>query len=107
VPYTFLGVQDRQELFVPVEVGSLEGNFDTLKNLSLQLYESQNKNFNFGTTKALILHIWSIFFKGDHPTKIWSKKYFHENPSPISQLFTFFNDDVTVYSPHRLSCPSK
>ena len=47
-----------------------------LENLSLHLYESQNKNFNFGTLKALIFHARSIFFKGGHPTKIWRKKIF-------------------------------
>ncbi len=46
------------------------------ENLSLHLYESQNKNFNFGTWKTLILHARSIFFKGGHPTKIWRKKIF-------------------------------
>jgi hypothetical protein len=33
-----------------------------LENLSLHLYESQNKNFNFCTTKTLILLARSIFF---------------------------------------------
>jgi hypothetical protein len=46
------------------------------ENLSLHLNESQNKNFNFGTLKTLILHARSIFFKGGHPTKIWRKKIF-------------------------------
>ena len=46
------------------------------ENLSLHLYESQNKNFNFGTLKTLILDTRSIFFKGGHPTKIWRKKIF-------------------------------
>ncbi len=47
-----------------------------LENLSLLLYEPQNKNFNFGTTKTLILHARSIFSRGGHITKIWSKKIF-------------------------------
>ncbi len=47
-----------------------------LENLSLHLYESQNKNFNFGTIKTLILQARSIFFKEGHLTKIWSKKIF-------------------------------
>ncbi len=46
------------------------------ENLSLHLYEYQNKNFNFDTLKTLILHARSIFFKGGHPTKIWRKKIF-------------------------------
>ncbi len=33
------------------------------ENLSLQLYEAQNKNFNCGTTKTLILHTRSNFFQ--------------------------------------------
>ncbi len=47
-----------------------------LENLSLLLYEPQNKNFNFGNTKTLILHVPSIFFRRGHITKIWSKKIF-------------------------------
>jgi hypothetical protein len=50
-PLLFSGGQDHQELFVPVEVGSPDGNSE---NLSMQLYEAQNKNFNFGTSKTLI-----------------------------------------------------
>ncbi len=46
------------------------------ENLSLHPYETQYKNFNFGTLKTLILHARSIFFKGGHPTKIWRKKIF-------------------------------
>jgi hypothetical protein len=39
------------------------------ENLSLQLYKAQNKNFNFGITKALILHTRSIFFYRGSPNK--------------------------------------
>jgi hypothetical protein len=46
------------------------------ENLALRLYEAQNKTFKFGTTESLILHTRSIFFKGGHLTKIWSKKIF-------------------------------
>jgi hypothetical protein len=46
------------------------------ENLALRLYEAQNKTFKFGTTETLILHTRSIFFKGGHLTKIWSKKIF-------------------------------
>jgi hypothetical protein len=63
-PTLFSGEQDRQELFVPVEVRSPDGNFDTLRKSFLQLYEAQNKTFKFGTTKTLILHTRSIFSKG-------------------------------------------
>jgi hypothetical protein len=31
------------------------------ENLSLLLYQFRNKNFNFGTTKTLNLHTWSMF----------------------------------------------
>ncbi len=48
----------------------------SLENLSLHLYESQNKNLNFGTAKTLILDARSIFFKRGHLTKIESKKIF-------------------------------
>jgi hypothetical protein len=64
-----------KDFFVPVEVSKPDGNFDTLGK-SLLLYEPQNKNFNFGITKTLILHARSIFFRGGHITKIWSKKIF-------------------------------
>ncbi len=46
------------------------------ENFFYQRYELQNQNFDFETTKTLILHAWSIFFKGAHPTKLWSKKIF-------------------------------
>jgi hypothetical protein len=74
----FSGGEDRQELFVRVEVSSPDAllTLTPSENLSLHLYESQNKNFNFGTLKTLILHTRSIFFKGGHSTKIWRKKYF-------------------------------
>ena len=60
------------------------------ENLSLHLYESQNKNFNFGTLKTLILHARSIFFKGGHPTKIWRKKiFFMKTLSKLGALTVF------------------
>jgi hypothetical protein len=34
------------------------------ENLFLHFYESQNKNFNFGTLNTLILHARSIFSRG-------------------------------------------
>jgi hypothetical protein len=46
------------------------------ENLSLHLYESQNKNFNFGTLKTLILHARSIFSRGITQQKYGGKKYF-------------------------------
>ena len=62
-----------------LHLSKLEAQMVTLipsETLSLQLYEAQNKIFKFGTTKTLILHTRSIFFKGGHLTKIWSKKIF-------------------------------
>ena len=46
------------------------------ENLFYQRYELQIQNFDFETTKTLILHAWSIFFKGAHLAKLWSKKIF-------------------------------
>jgi hypothetical protein len=46
------------------------------ENLSLHLYEYQNKNLNFDTLKTLILHARSIFFKGVTQQKYGGKKYF-------------------------------
>jgi hypothetical protein len=46
------------------------------ENLFYQRYGFQNQNFDFKTTKTLILHAWSIFFKGAYLTKLWSKKIF-------------------------------
>jgi hypothetical protein len=46
------------------------------ENLFYQRFELQNQNFDFETTKTLILHAWSIFFKGAHLAKLWSKKIF-------------------------------
>ncbi len=40
----------------------------------MKLYEFQNENFNFGTTKTLNLHTRSIFQRGS--PKFWSKKIF-------------------------------
>ncbi len=54
------------------------------ENLSLHLYESQNKNFNFGTLKTLILHARSIFFQEGSPNKnMEEKNIFHENPVEV------------------------
>ncbi len=40
------------------------------ENLFYQRYELQNQNFDYETTKTLILHAWSIFFQGGSPSKI-------------------------------------
>jgi hypothetical protein len=57
------------------------------ENLSLQLYESQKKKFNFGTTKTLILHTRSIFFKVGHLTKIWGGG---ERSYLLTGIFSFY-----------------
>ncbi len=46
------------------------------ENLSLQLYKAQNKSFNFGIAKTLILHTQSIFLQGVTLQKYGVKKYF-------------------------------
>jgi hypothetical protein len=81
----FSGGEDRQELFVPVEVSSPDGNF-----------ESQSKNFNFGTLKTLILHARLIFFKGGHPTKIWREKiFFMKTLSKLGALTVQYTKPMT------------
>jgi hypothetical protein len=71
------------------------------ENLSLHLYESHNKNFNFGTLKTLILHTRSIFFKGGHPTKIWRKKiFFMKTLSKLGALTVYINESIFVTNPH-------
>ncbi len=48
------------------------------------LYESQNKNFNFGTKKTLILYARSIFFQGGSPNKnMEEKNTFLEDPVEV------------------------
>jgi hypothetical protein len=56
-----------------------------LENISLHLYESQNKNFNFGTTKTVILHARSvdIFQRGLPNKNMEEKNIFHENPVEV------------------------
>jgi hypothetical protein len=83
LPYTFFGGYVCQTLFVSGEVSSPDGSFDIPENLVYQCYEFQNQNYVFEISKTLILHAWSIFFKGAHLTKLWSKKYFHENPVEV------------------------
>jgi hypothetical protein len=46
------------------------------ETLPLHLYEPQNKNFDFGTLKTLILHARLIFFKGVTQQKFGGKKSF-------------------------------
>jgi hypothetical protein len=67
-----------------------------LENLSLHLYGSQNKNFYFGTTMTLILHARSVFFKGGHLTKTWSKKiFFMKTLSKLGALTVLFTCKTT------------
>ncbi len=77
LPYTFLWRPRSARIFLYLSKLATQMVISTpLENLSLLLYEPQNKNFNFSTTKTLILHARSIFFRGGHITKIWSKKIF-------------------------------
>ncbi len=72
----FSGGEDRQEFLYLSKLAAQMVTSTPSESLPLHLNESQNKNFNFGTLKTLILHARSIFFKGGHPTKIWRKKIF-------------------------------
>ncbi len=75
LPYTFIcRTWYSHKIFVPVEVSSTDGDFDIFGK------KFQNINFDFGTFKTLILRARSIFLKGGHPTKIWSKYYFSWKP---------------------------
>jgi hypothetical protein len=77
LPYTFLWRPRSARIFLYLSKLATQMVTSTpLENLSLLLYEPQNKNFNLGTTKTLILHARSIFFRGGHIPKIWSKKIF-------------------------------
>jgi hypothetical protein len=71
------------------------------ENLFYQCYgfHFQNQNFDFKTTKTLILHAWSIFFKGAHPTKLWSKKLFSmKTLSKLGALTVLFCDFFLTFS---------
>jgi hypothetical protein len=46
------------------------------KNLLGKPYEIQNQNFDFCTPQTLILYTRSIFLRGGHLKKMWSKKLF-------------------------------
>jgi hypothetical protein len=59
----FSGGQDRQELFVPSKLEAQMVTSTPSENLSLQFYEAQNKNFNFGTTKTFYT-LGRFFSKG-------------------------------------------
>jgi hypothetical protein len=72
----------------------------SLENLSLHLYESQNKNLNFGTAKTLILDARSIFFKRGHLTKIESKKiFFMKTLSKLGALTVLTNFKNANWNP--------
>jgi hypothetical protein len=57
-------------------LSKLAAQMVTSENLVYQRYGFQNQNFDFKTTKTLILHAWSIFFNWAHLTKLWNKKIF-------------------------------
>ncbi len=59
-------------------------------NLFYQRFKFENKNFDFKTTKTLILDAWSIFFKGAHLTKLWSKKYLPWKPCRSLKIWLYF-----------------
>jgi hypothetical protein len=73
----FSGGEDRQNYLYLSKLAAQMVTSTPSENLSLHLYESQNKNYNFGTLKTLILHAPSIFIKGGSPKKKYGgKKYF-------------------------------
>ncbi len=88
----FSGGEDRQNYLYLSKLAAQMVTSTPSENLSLHLYESQNKNFNFGTLKTLILHAPSIFFRGGHPTKknMEEKNIFHENPVEVRSFDVSF-----------------
>jgi hypothetical protein len=66
------------------------------ENLFYQRYGVQNQNFDFKTSKTLILHARSIFFKGAHLTKLWSKKIFFMKTLSKLGALTVVTDLVTM-----------
>jgi hypothetical protein len=53
------------------------------ENLFYQRFELQNQNFDFETTKNLILLAWSIFSRGLTLQNYRIKNIFHENPVEV------------------------
>jgi hypothetical protein len=113
LPYTFLWRPRSARIFLYLSKLATQMVTSTpLENLSLLLYEPQNKYFNFGTTKTLILHAWSIFFRGGHITKIWSKKiFFMKTLSKLGALtvyggiyiFFLIQMEQTLHSPTQIA----
>jgi hypothetical protein len=83
LPYTFLeGMIVKHYLYL-LKLAAQMGTLTSSKKFFYRCYEFQNQNCDFKTTKTLILHAWSIFLKGAHLTKLWSKNIFHENPVEV------------------------
>jgi hypothetical protein len=76
LPYTFLEGMTVKHFLYLSKLAARMVTSTSSENLFYQRYERQNQNFDFETTKTLILRAWSIFFKGAHLTKLWSKKIF-------------------------------
>jgi hypothetical protein len=72
----FPGGHDLQNIDVPVDVSSPDGNFDNPKNLVGKPYEIQNQSFDFCTPQALNLYTRSIFLRWGHLKKYGVKNYF-------------------------------
>jgi hypothetical protein len=105
LPYTFLWRPRSARIFLYLSKLATQMVTSTpLENLSLLLYEPQNKNFNFGTTKTLILHARSIFFRRGHITKIWSKKiFFMKTLSKLGALTVVISARLKYKRDHRSS----
>ncbi len=61
------------------------------ENLFFLRYDLQNQNLDFEATKTLILHAWSIYFKGLTYQNYAVKNIFHENPVEVRSF-----DGITI-----------
>jgi hypothetical protein len=99
----FIGGQDRQELFIHVEVRSPDSNFDPQKIFLCNSIKLRVKNFNFGIIKTLILHTRPIFLQGGHLKKYGVKKYFSwKTLSKLGALTAFIYWHTLLISLHSM-----
>ncbi len=81
-----------QQIYVPVEVRSPAGNFDTLGKKIVGDPGVQNQNFEFGISGTLILYARSIFSQGSHLLEILGEKiFFVKTLSKLGALTVYFN----------------
>jgi hypothetical protein len=102
LPYTFIWRPRSARIFLYLSKLATQMVTSTpLENLSLLLYEPQNKIFIFGTSKTLILHARWIFFRGGHMTKIWSKKIFFMKTLSKLGALTVYIDFILLWVSHK------